>query len=67
MEPADILLLQETKIEEEALLSISRSKWKKNAGVAVSARGTLGGLATLWSDVKFLLKTLYVTHHWIYT
>ena len=40
MEPTNILLLQETKIEEEALLSISRSKWKKNAGVVVSARGT---------------------------
>ena len=43
MEPSDILLLQETNIEEEALLSLSRSKWKKNAGMAVSARGTSGG------------------------
>ena len=37
MEPSDILLLQETKIEEESLLSISKSKWNKNAGKAVSA------------------------------
>ena len=37
MEPLDILLLQETKIEEELLLSLSRSKWKKNVGMAVSA------------------------------
>ena len=56
MEPSDILLLQETKIEEEALLSINKSKWKKNAGVTVSARGTSRGLETLWSDDKFLLK-----------
>ena len=63
MEPADILLLQETKIEEATLLSISRLKWKKNAGVVVSARGTSGGLATLWSDDKFILNSLYVTHH----
>ena len=56
MEPSDILLLQETKIEEEALLSLSRSKWEKNAGMDVSARGTSGGLATIWSEDKFLLN-----------
>ena len=33
MEPSDILLLQETNIEEEPLLSISKSKWNKNASV----------------------------------
>ena len=67
MEPSDILLLQETKIEEEALLSIETLKWKKNVGMAVSAWGTSGGLATLWSDDKFLLKPSYATQHWIYT
>ena len=67
MEPTDILLLQETKIEEESILSISILKWKKNAGVVVSARGTLGGLATLCSDDKFVLKSSFVTKHWIYT
>ena len=67
MEPDDILLLQETKIEEEALLSISRLKWKKNEGMEVSARGTSRGLATLWSDDKFLLKASFATQHWIYT
>ena len=65
MEPADILLLHETKIEEEALLSINRSKWKNNASMAVSAQGTSRGLETLWYDDKFLLKTSYVTQHWI--
>ena len=67
MEPFDILLLQETKIEEDVLLSISRTKWKKNAGKEVSARGTLGGLATLWSENKFLLKSSFATQHQIYT
>ena len=37
MNPSDILLLQETNIEDKALLSISRSKWNKKAGVGVSA------------------------------
>ena len=67
MEPSDILLLQEINIEEEALLTLSSSKWKKNAGKAVSAWGTLGGLATLWSKNKFLLKNSFATQHWIYT
>ena len=34
-----ILLLQETKIEEEALLLLSKTKWKLNAGKAVNERG----------------------------
>ena len=38
MEPIDILMLQETKIEGEALLEISKNKWQKNAGKAISAR-----------------------------
>ena len=47
MEPIDILMLQETKIEGHALLEISSTKWNKRAGKAVSSRGTSGGLATL--------------------
>ena len=66
MEPSDILLLQETNIEEEYCLSLSRSKWKKNASMVVSAWGTSRGLATLWSKDKFLLKALFATQHWIY-
>ena len=56
MVPSDILLLQETKVEEEALLLLSKNKWKFNSGKAVSARGTCGGLATLWCEEKFHLK-----------
>ena len=53
---SEILLLQETKIEEEALLLLSKSNWNLNAGKAVSARGSSGGLATLWSEDKFELN-----------
>ena len=67
MEPADILLLQETKIAGQALLEISKSKWKKSAGIAVSARGSSGGLATLWSEDKHQLIKTQETQHWIYT
>ena len=67
MAPSEILLLQETKIEEEALLLIRNKNWNLNAGNAVSARGSYGGLATLWRDHKFQLKKVYATQHWIHT
>ena len=63
MEPSDILLLQETKIEEDALLSLSRTKWKRNLGKAVSARGTSQGLATLWLEDMFQLKSSFATQN----
>lgn len=59
---ADILLLQETKIEEASLL-LSKSKWSLKSGKVVSARGTSGGLATLWSDDNFQLNRWHVTQH----
>ena len=51
--PPDLLLLQETKIEEDALLPISKNKWNMNSGKAVNARGSCGGLAILWGKDKF--------------
>ena len=50
---SEILLLQETKIEEEALLLVSKNQWKLNSNKAVSARGSCGGLATLWCEENF--------------
>lgn len=67
MEPSDILLLQETKIEGKALLDISQKKWKKNTGKAVSSRGSSRGLATLWPEDLFQLKNSHETQHWIFT
>ena len=55
MVPSEILLLQETKVEEESLLLLRRSKWKLNSGKAVISRGTCGGLATLWCEENFQL------------
>ena len=63
----DVLLLQETKIEASNLLTISNQFWKKNAGQAVSARGSSGGLATLWSKDLFSLENSFVSQHWIFT
>jgi len=66
-EPSEILMLQETKLEGQALLEISKTKWNKKAGKAVSARGTSGGLATLWSEDLFHLNKFQATQHWIFT
>ena len=65
--PLEILLLQETKIEGDTLLEINNQKWKKNAGKAINARGSSEGLATLWAKDKFHLESSFETQHWIFT
>lgn len=67
IEPIDTLVLQETKIEGQALLDISKSKWKKSASKAVSSRGSSGGLATLSTEDSFSLKKSHETQNWIFT
>jgi exonuclease III len=41
-EAPDILLIQETKMEDNEFLQISKNLWKGSSGQAVSARGALG-------------------------
>ena len=67
MVPSDILLLQETKVEEEVLLLLSKNKWKLNFGKEVNVRGTRGGLASLWCEEKFHLKKFFATQQWIFS
>ena len=42
MASPNVLMLQETKIDEDSLLSTSYKRWKTNVGKAVSARGFAG-------------------------
>jgi len=65
-ETADILMLQETKVEGETLLNTNAMKWKFDSGKAVSARGTAGGIGTFWTK-DFSLERFLVTQHWIFT
>ena len=65
MASPDVLLLQETKIDEDNLLSISNKKWKMNVGKVVSARGTAGGIETLWKENSFSLEHSHTMQHWI--
>ena len=63
---SDILLLQETKIDEESILLLSNSKWKMSVSKVVSARGTSRGITNLCSEDNFHLKSWFVTQHWIF-
>ena len=65
MASPDVLLLQETKIDEDSILSISSKKWKMNVGKGMSARGTAGEIATLWKEKSFSLEHSHTTQHWI--
>ena len=63
MASPNVLLLQETKIEEETLLSLRKKNLKKNIGKAVSARGSSGGLVTLWTEERFSMVNSFETQH----
>ena len=67
MASSNVLLLQETKVVEETILSLSKMKWKKNTGITVSERVSSGGIATLWEEDTFSLEKYFKTHHWIFT
>ena len=67
MASPDVLMIQETKIDEDSLLSTICKRSKTNVGKAVSARGTAGGIATLWEENYFTLKKSFTTQHWIFT
>ena len=67
MASPDVLLLQETKINEDSILSISSKKWKMNVGKDVSARGNAGGIATLWKENVFTLEQSHTLQHWIFS
>ena len=63
----EILLAQETKMEDESALHAGNTFWKKGSGKAVRSRGASGGLATFWDSSKFELLTIHSSMHWIYT
>jgi exonuclease III len=64
---SEILLVQETKMEEKDFLNTTKALWKTSQGIAESARGASGGLGTLWNTMKFDLIKSETRMHWIYT
>eukprot|EP00253_Pinus_taeda_P015611 PITA_15611 len=63
----DILLIQETKMEDKAFLHIGKNLWKKSEGQAVSARGASGGLGTLWNPSKLTRVKEIANTHWLFS
>jgi exonuclease III len=54
-ENPDIMLVQETKLEENLFLQSSKRYWNKGGTKAISARGASGGLGTLWNASKYIM------------
>ena len=62
-----ILLIQETKMEEQSFLKVAHSYWFNAQCIVVSSRGASGGLETLWDQSKVELVSVVTTTHWIFT
>ena len=56
-EKLDILLIQETKMPEDEVLSRSSLFWKFSAGKAITSRGASGGIETFCREDKFKIKS----------
>lgn len=63
---AEILLIQETKMEGQDFLKKSKARWK-SSGIAESARGASGSLGTIWNSKKYDLIMHEARKHWIFT
>ena len=66
-ENPDIMLVQETKLEESDFLQSSKKFWKKGGTKAISARGASRGLGTLWNTSKLQLVAEKQNTHWLLT
>ena len=64
-ETPDILLVQETKLEDIAFLQASKKIWIKSEARAISARGASGGIDTLWNINKFTVLFEARNTHWL--
>eukprot|EP00253_Pinus_taeda_P029550 PITA_29550 len=65
LEAPDILLIQETKLEDSVFLQASKKIWKKYGAKATSARGASGGIGSLWNPNKFSLISDSLNTHCI--
>lgn len=66
-ENPDLVLIQETKMEEKEFLHSSKKFWNKGGTKAISARGASGGLGTLWNAAKLKLMAEKQNTHWLLT
>lgn len=62
-----ILLLQETKLENEDVQSILNNLWHKGNQISINARGASGGICTQWNPAELSLLDAAARRHWLYT
>jgi exonuclease III len=67
MSNPEVLLIQETKMEDSEALQASNLFWKRGNGRAVSARGASGGLGTFWNSSVLELVEEESNIHWLFT
>ena len=63
----EIMLVQETKMEETAILQAGKKFWKKGPGIGNNSRGAYGGIATFWDSTLYDLEDEERALHWIFT
>ena len=63
----EILLVQETKMEETATLQAGNKLWKKGPGIGNNSRGASGGIATFWDATLYDLEDEERMLHWVFT
>ena len=63
----EILLVQETKMEEAATLQAGKKLWKKGPGIANNSRGASGGIATFWDSTLYDIVDEERALHWVFT
>jgi hypothetical protein len=54
-------------MEEQDFLQASKSFWRKGQGIAISARGALGGPGTFWDASKYDLISSEACIHLVFT
>eukprot|EP00253_Pinus_taeda_P019942 PITA_19942 len=64
-ETPDILLIQETKLEDITFLQASKKLWIKSEARAIFAWGASGGIGTLWNISKFAVLFEARNTHWL--
>ena len=65
-EKPDIILIQETKLEQQEIRGIIDQQ-KQYKGCTSDSRGSSGGIATLWDHNKWTYVSVNLQQHWIRT
>ena len=62
----EILLVQETKLEETAILQAGKKFWKKGPGITNNSRGASGGISTFRDSTLYDLEVEECALHWVF-